>query len=83
MTHTEADFEEAVVRSLVEDGGYVENEPSTFNADLGLFERDLVEFVRTTQPEAWDSLVRLYGSSAETQLAKRLTKQIDTRGTSR
>ena len=45
MSSTEADFEAAIVRVLVEDGGYVEGDPSTFNADLGLFERDLVEFV--------------------------------------
>ena len=66
---------------LVEDGGYVEGDPSTFNADLGLFERDLVEFVQTTQPEAWDGLVKLYGASAGRQFAKRVAKQIDERGT--
>lgn len=69
MTHTEADFEAAIVRSLVEDGGYIEGDPSTFNADLGLFERDLVEGVQTTQPEALDGLVKLYGSSADPQFA--------------
>ncbi len=81
MTHTEADFEAAIVRSLVEDGGYVEGDPSRFNADLGLFERDLIEFVQTTQPGAWDGLVKLYGSAAGAHLAKRAAKQIDARGT--
>ena len=64
MSHKEADFEVAIVRSLLEDGGYVEGDPSTFNAVLGLFERDLIEFVQTTQPEAWGGLVKLYGASA-------------------
>ena len=80
MTHKEADFEAAIVASLLEDGGYVEGDPSTFNADLGLFERDLVEFVQTTQPDAWDGLVKLYGPAASSQLVRRAAKQIDERG---
>jgi len=59
MTHKEADFEAAIVSSLVEDGGYIEGDPSTFNANLGLFERPLIEFVQTTQPDKWDGLVKL------------------------
>ena len=49
MSHKEADFEAAIVRPLLEEGGYIEGDPSTFNADLGLLERPLVEFVQTTQ----------------------------------
>ncbi len=80
MSHKEADFEVAIVRSLVEDGGYVEGDPSAFNPDLGLFERDLIEFVQTTQPDAWDGLVKLHGPSASSHLVKRAAKQIDERG---
>ena len=81
MTHKEADFEAAIVESLVEHGGYVEGDPAAFNAELGLFERDLVDFVQHTQPEKWDGLVKLYGASAGAKLAKRVAKQIDARGT--
>jgi hypothetical protein len=81
MAHKEADFEAAIVESLVENGGYVEGDPAIFNAELGLFERDLVEFVQHTQPEKWDGLVKLYGASARAKLAKRVARQIDARGT--
>jgi type I restriction enzyme R subunit len=81
MTHTEADFKAAIVRSLVEDGGYVEGDAASFNSTLGLFERPLVEFVQTTQPDKWDGLVKLYGASAGGQLAERAASQIDSRGT--
>jgi hypothetical protein len=54
MTHKEADFEAAIVESLVEHGGYVEGDRAAFDPHLGLFERDRVEFVRHTQPEKWD-----------------------------
>jgi type I restriction enzyme R subunit len=73
MTHTEADFEAAIVESLVESGGYVEGDPAIFNAELGLFERDLVEFVQHTQPEKWDGLVKLYGASAGAKLRRRMS----------
>ena len=41
----------------------------------------MIEFVQTTQPEKWDGLVKLYGTSAGTHLTKRVESQIDSRGT--
>jgi type I restriction enzyme R subunit len=46
-----------------------------------LFPADLLAWVQTTQPEAWEALTKNHGAAAESVLLDRVRKQLDERGT--
>jgi type I restriction enzyme R subunit len=80
--HKEISFEEEICghlgqhRWLYEDGT-----AASYDRTRALFAADLLSWVRTSQPEAWDTLVENYGMRAEETLVNRLREQLDQRGT--
>ena len=46
-----------------------------------LFPADVIAWVHTTQPKAWETLSKNHGAAAETVLLDRIRKQLDDRGT--
>ncbi|MGY1714359.1 type I restriction endonuclease subunit R [Geodermatophilus sp. SYSU D01106] len=80
--HSEGAFEAAIEAHLVADG-WVSGSSGDYRRDLGLAPTVLFEFLRASQPKAWTSLVRVHGSEAlaEAKFVKRLTAEIDARGT--
>ncbi len=87
MKPDEMTFEEHITDSLVERSGYravkVGNASGDFDAGRGLDLAELFAFIEATQGEAWDRLVKLYSGEAKAraQLADRLAKVIEARGT--
>ncbi|MDP4013427.1 MAG: DEAD/DEAH box helicase family protein, partial [Candidatus Nanopelagicales bacterium] len=89
MKPDEFAFESEVAAWLAEHGGYESpkfgNVPDAdFRPALGLDTADLFTFIGATQIDAWDRLVKLYGSDPDTaqrSFAERLAKQLDQRGT--
>jgi type I restriction enzyme, R subunit len=88
--HTESAFERLIVREMVTAGGWLgeitdgaPTEHAGYDATLGLYPEDLVAFVKTTQADAWDTLVAIAGSeqSARPSLLSRIAAQLDKRGT--
>lgn len=87
----EAAFEAFVCERLISLGGYralkVGNHPgppSGFDPARGLDLTELFAFIRSTQADAWDRLVTLYGGDpdkAERGFADRVAKELDSRGT--
>ena len=75
--HQEKVFEEHIVRCLMEDLGYLERNPATdYDVPLAMDTGLLFRFLKTTQPEAWQSLVDHYSTAAEAELLKRLEKAL-------
>jgi len=60
-THTELAFEDAIEHHLVTHGGWTRGDPKDFDRKLALTPGDLVDFIRSTQPEAWDALHQQHG----------------------
>ena len=90
MKPDERGFEDAITASLVEQGGYRVCKWGTkpewaadFDRTHGLDTAEVFTFIEATQPRAWERLVAVHGSpdGARTQLADRLAKQLDERGT--
>ncbi len=48
--HTESVFEAAIVRSLVEQGGYTETSAADFSRDLALDKHQVLAFLQETEP---------------------------------
>lgn len=71
--HRESVFEEHIVGSLVRDQGYIERTCATnYDVGLALDKELLIRFLKTTQPDVWQSLEDYYSGSAESELMKRL-----------
>jgi len=78
--HTEKTFETAIVASLVEQGGYTQGSADDYSVELGMFRADVIDFIRTTQPEKWEKLEAIHGKDCPHRIIQRLYKELDLRG---
>ena len=75
--HRESVFEEHIVQSLVSQQGYIERTCATdYDVGLAIDNELLIQFLKTTQPDAWQSLEEHYSGSAEGELLKRLEQAL-------
>lgn len=79
--HTESTFESAIVQALVEHGGYLETDAADFSRELALDKRQILAFLKETQPLRWEKLTAVHGADAENRILQRLFKELDLRGT--
>jgi type I restriction enzyme R subunit len=80
--HKEISFEAEVCSLLAANGWlHVEGDASGYDRQRALFPSDLAAWVRTTQPQVWETLTKNHGAAAETMLLDRVRKQLDGRGT--
>ena len=80
--HKEISFETEICDHLAANGWlYVQNDASLYDRTRAVFAPDLVEWIKTAQPKAWEALTNNHGAGAETMLLDRLRKQLDDRGT--
>ena len=78
--HTELTFESAIEISLLETGGYTKGFSEDFDAQLGLFPKYIIEFLKASQPKSWEKLINIHKDEAEKKVIQRLIKEIDLRG---
>ncbi|RKT79216.1 type I restriction enzyme R subunit [Terracoccus luteus] len=80
--HRESAFEEWIEQQLAK-VAWLKGDPAAYNRSLGLSERELMAFVRASQPEKWERLVSLHGSEivAEQKLVRRVADELSARGT--
>lgn len=83
QTHTTADihqekvFEAHIVACLTSDQGYLERDcPSHYGVAHALDIELLFRFLKTTQPDAWQTLEDHYSAQAEAEVLKRLEKAL-------
>lgn len=78
--HTESTFESAIVQALVEHGGYLETDAADFSRELALDKRQILAFLKETQPLRWEKLTAVHGADVENRILQRLFKELDLRG---
>jgi type I restriction enzyme, R subunit len=78
--HTEQTFEEAIESNLLEHGGYVKGNSTDFDVQLGLFPKYITDFLKHSQPKAWDKIANIHKDEVEKKVLQRLVKEIDLRG---
>jgi type I restriction enzyme R subunit len=78
--HTEQTFEEAIESNLLEHGGYLKGSSTDFDAQLGLFPSYITNFLKQSQPKAWDKIANIHKDEVEQKVIQRLVKEIDLRG---
>lgn len=80
--HKEIAFENDVCAHLAAQGWhYDEGDAARYDRTRALFPEDVVVWVQTSQPLAWEALSKSHGAAAEAVLLDRLRKQMDDRGT--
>ena len=78
--YTEQTFEEAIESSLMEHGGYVKGFSTDFDVQLGLFPTYITNFLKQSQPKAWDKIANIHKDEVKKKVIQRLIKEIDLRG---
>ena len=77
---TERTFEEALVQSLTESGGYTKGNAQDYSPELGLFKYEVLHFLQTSQPKRWAKISAIHGADADNRVIQRLYKELDLRG---
>ncbi|MFH0947789.1 MAG: type I restriction endonuclease [Elusimicrobiota bacterium] len=73
-------FEESIEESLITNGRYVKGNPDNFNRELALDTSVLFAFIKDTQKNVWDELVKIHGLDVEKKFVYRLNQELDSRG---
>ncbi len=80
--HKEINFETELCEHLgANDWVYEDGSAAKYDRGRALFPSDLTDWVRTTQPKAWETLSKNNGTQAGETLATRVRDQINQRGT--
>lgn len=84
--HKEIQFELDICNHLASHG-WLYAEPGQdgdargYDTARALYPEDLLQWVQTTQPQAWQALIKNHGAAAKSMLLDRLRKELDMRGT--
>ncbi|KVR83750.1 type I restriction endonuclease subunit R [Burkholderia vietnamiensis] len=81
--HQEHHFETAICEHLAQHGWLYEQSDAAPNYDRAsaLYVPDLLAWIESTQPDAWQTLAKNHGSTLATVLAERIRKNMNERGT--
>jgi len=79
--HTEERLEDAIVESLVSQGGYVQTDSGEFDADRALNPDRVLQFIKDTQPKVFQGLENIHGAETSTVVLDSLCKELELKGT--
>ena len=80
--HKEVSFENEICEYLAANGWlHAAGDAQAYDRARALFPADLLDWIKTTQPKAWEALSKNHGLAAEAGLLDRLRKSLDERGT--
>ncbi len=77
--HTEKAFETAIEYHLLNDGGYLNGNPDTFDRVRAIDPTVLIPFIQETQPNEWQYLKNIQKEKAEETLLDDLFKALDSK----
>lgn len=89
MSANERAFEELIAKHLVDVGGWTkvefgnQSQPREFDHTIGIHTGDLFAWIATTQQDAWNKLLKVYGGKtqvAQQRFKQRLVEAIDEQG---
>ncbi|MCL4558612.1 MAG: type I restriction endonuclease [Deltaproteobacteria bacterium] len=75
--HTERAFETAIEYHLTTSGGYIKGDPETFDPERGIFPRDVIAFIKKTQPKEWEYLSNLQKEKTKETLLDDLCRALN------
>ena len=79
MTYTEKDYEKHIEDKL-KDSSYYSIINTEYNKELCLIPKDILNFIKNSQPKEFEKLSDQYGSDTEEKLLKNASNEIQSRG---
>jgi len=76
--HHEVHFEDYITKKLL-NNGWVEGSPKAYDKQLALYPEDVVTWVKKTQPQTWEKIVRINNGDAPDVLAQKLAKALNSK----
>lgn len=80
MEYKEKRFEQDIESFLLDKGGYVKGDMSTYDAGRAIDLSKLITFIKATQPKEWRRYEVIYGDNSEKKLYKRFNEEVNTNG---
>lgn len=77
--HKEIVFEEEIVQHLTSHD-WTEGQSDDYDKALALYPEDVVSFIKTTQPEAYEKFAKRYVTDTDQYLLKEVAKNLDKQG---
>ena len=78
--HKEIQFEDEICAFMQSAGWVVEKSPVGYDRELALYPDKIFDFILKTQAKEWEKYTTTYGTNAKQQFIKRLTEQLDSKG---
>lgn len=76
----EKNFEDVIENYLITSGGYIKDNGEGYDTKIGFDTQILFQFIKNSQPKAWERYCRIYGEKVEQTFITRLNTVIDKRG---
>jgi len=80
LDYKEKRFEQDIETFLINHGGYVKGDMSTYDAKQSIDLPKLISFIKATQEKEWKRYEKIYGSESEKKLYKRFNEEVNTHG---
>jgi type I restriction enzyme R subunit len=77
--HKERQFQIEIVQHLTAHG-YVEGNATGYDKELALYPEDLIHYIKTTQPQAYEKMSKREGAKTNEVLCKHVAKEMDKHG---
>lgn len=74
--YKEKRFEQDIEEYLTTKGGYEKGNPKLFDRKLALDMNTFVNFIKTSQPKAWERFEKIYGADSERQIIDRFCREV-------
>lgn len=78
--HYESNLEAYIVQKL-EAQGWGVGQSKNYHTEYALYPEDLIQWIKTTQPQKWEKLHALNGSNTEQRIIDRLDDELNKKGT--
>jgi type I restriction enzyme R subunit len=80
--HKEINFEDEICEHLAENGWFFEaNDAAKYDRARALYPDDLLEWIKQSQPQAWETLTKNHGTAAKEAVLSRLRESLNKSGT--
>ena len=82
IENKEIRFEQDIEMSLTSEGGWnsIRFQDTNYNPSLGLDPKELLNFVKDTQPRQWKRYTTIYKEESERKFIKRFNEEVNTHG---
>lgn len=80
MEYKEIRFEQDIETSLINLGGYIKGDMSTYDKEGAIDLPVFISFIKNTQENEWERYEKIYGESSEKKLLKRFNEEVRAHG---